>query len=505
MQRRFVLLSCLCLWGLACGDLESAPKNSPAVVPDMGVARDDGLDVEPDEGPTTPSPATLSPALDNPQTLASPLGQTLYTRISLEHTGGAPTRLISVQLQEGGADTLHEVELLSFTRAEVKQGRQISAELRYLPLDVQDDEITLIWSFEDAWGRPTRVETKLSAQAELTRELNYPEILDLGRVPAGLTSRFLFPILNRTDHAVSIRDLYVAPSSTQLTLKMASPRAPQDPRHDTAYMPDVVVEAGQLVWIALLVKPADDRPQQQGIAFVSTLGTRYSTLRFNSGVPCLALNGAQPWRVLDGRHEYRWSLGELPSGQVHVARLGLRSCSEDKALTLEALALRDAPAGVTYLEREEDKAPLKLVPGEQLELLVEVDPDVADPVGGELVILSDDLAQPSVRVLLEATRGAPCAQATVLGKVGDAAPVAGVVAAQVGQRVGLQGSSQPAQPRHQWSFKATPVNSTTRLEGTALSTGFVPDLPGRYVLQLDVFETQPRERCAPALLEVNVR
>lgn len=489
--------------------VESAapPRNK---LPDVDPQQDQGGEPDmADASPDLDEGRVLEPAalvLEPAQLLIESPGVGQLTRVSvgLEHMGGGAVSIVEVSLREGDSDTISELELGVAPAAALTSGQRAQLQVSYIPLNTIADDAELIWTIEDAQGRRQQLVTTLTTSVTVGRELNYPDLIDLGRVPAHTTTRRIFPIYNNTDEAVRLRDVYTAPASQTVSVAIADADSPGDSSLDVGFEPDLTLEAHATALLAVTASPLSDQPHQSALFFVSSLGTRQSVMRFNGGVTCFDLEGAA--RSHDPDWDYIWEVGLVAREQQTRVIASLSSCSATNALSVSALettldpAMTLEPLGLTF--------PLALGPLESQELVLEVDGGSgpqSEIIGG-LKITTDDEAQPEVRVRILATVGVECPEVTALGSAPSQPNKSAIISALVGERVSLEGAASPAALSYQWSFARSPVNSTAGFmpDGQSQQLSFVPDLPGVYIIELETFDAQGVKSCQPAKVQVTV-
>lgn len=502
----------LSLWTSAalfagCGsDAQTPPRNT---LPEPDAQRDQGeqADLEPpdmdDLGSFEPASLVLEPAM---LLIESPgVGQLTRVSVGLEHAGGSAVSIVEVSLREGDSDRLSELELSAASAMALTKGQRAQLQVSYMPLNTVADDAELIWVVEDTQGQRQQLVTKLTTSVKIDRELNYPDLIDLGRVPAYTRVRKLFPIYNNTDEAVRLRDVYIAPLSQSVSVAIADANSPQDPSLDVGFEPDLTLEPQTTALLAVTASPRSNQPHQSALFFVSSLGTRQSVLRFNGGVTCFDLEGAT--RSDDPAWDYHWEVGRVARQLQTRSITTLSSCSATNPLMISDLEAALDPAmtlislGLTY--------PLTLGALESQEVVLEVDGGAGpqSDIFGDLLIKTDDEAQPQVRVRISATIGVECPVVTALGSTPSQPQKSTSLQVFVGDRVSLEGTVMPEAARYQWSFARSPINSTARFmpDGQRPQLSFVPDLPGTYLIELNTFDEQDVKSCQPAKVQVTAR
>lgn len=443
-------------------------------------------------------------ALSGSSEASAVIGAAAIFNVTLKHQGGAPLQIQSVSL-DAAQPNQWRVELPPVERRVVALSSYKVRVVRQ-SLDLEPAQATLVWKLADETGRVWEERWALAAAVTLERELNYPERVELGRLPAGKTVRHIVPIYNSTARDERLRDVYISRKQDQIKLSLPDPEDLYNAHADAAYTTgqEVALPAGEITYLALQITTDVDAPLQDALMFVSSLGTRSIGLVGNVGVPCLQV---KPARLLVGQGwDYVWELGFVEQGQSLSTSVMLANCSQTHPVKISRASLVDDAAGQLAMGSSIEDAPETLWPGEIYVLPLNVAPTQAALLEGMLRVQSDDPGRAVAKVRIQADARYSCPEPISLGVQVGGQTLAGlpVVQVKVGQDVALSGGVALGQGVLEWSFELTPVNSTARFTPNAFSAhpSFVPDLPGVYELALALRADDGGPRCPLASLRV---
>lgn len=449
-------------------------------------------------------PAQL--VLDASLTSSATLGRVASFKPSLRHIGGAKLSIEEISLRPLDEDGLSRWSLNAKSPSTLRAGKAHTVEVTYQAMSLSSSRAELVWRVRDETGLSQELVQTLEASVELERELNYPEVMDLGRLAKDKRRRILVPIYNNTDRDERLRDVYITTSPDQFKVMVADIDAPTDEEADRVFEPNTPLPAHKITYLALWMSSPKDEPIQTALIFVASVGTRQIVLRANAGVPCLSVEGALPAR--SGGWDYELDFGVIEPSIERREGISLVNCSQTHPLTITRAALVDDAQGQLALDGAVLE-PVSLDPGQALALPISAMTPTRQRVEGVLRIQSSDQERALVRVRLSADSSQLCPEPVHIGAAfGGLTPApitSGLVRAKVGQQVTLAGLDLRGLSL-EWSFARTPVNSTVGFWPDAFSplVAFTPDLPGHYTIELTSVSAQGIRSCRTSTLVVEV-
>lgn len=453
------------------------------------------------QGELVPAQLVLEEALES----SAKLGRLATFKATLRHIGGATLWIDEVTLRREDSTGLSPWRVNAKSPTSLRAGKSHTVEVTHQEMSLSSSRAELVWSVRDETGQRQELVQTLHATVELERELNYPEVMDLGRLAKDKRRRILVPIYNNTDRDERLRDVYITTSPDQFKVMVADGDAPTDEEADRVFETNTPLPAHKLTYLALWMSAPKDEPLQTALMFVSSLGTRQILLRANAGVPCLSVEGALP---ATGGWDYALDFGVIEPSIEQREGIKLVNCSQTHPVTITRAALVDDAQGSFTLEGA-ILEPVSIEPGQALALPVSALTSTRQRLEGVLRIQSSDEERALVRVHISADSSQICPEPVHIGAAFGAlapSPIAGgIVRARVGQQVALAGLDLRGLAL-EWSFERTPVNSTVGFWPDAFSplAAFTPDLPGTYIIELTSVSAQGVRSCRNSTLTVEV-
>lgn len=451
-----------------------------------------------------------------------PIGSELQRSVQIRNLGAGTLRISEMLLHEsvgGEFDTNKEFfeagDGWVDGEVQLEQNETHTLQFIYRPLDQRPDRGAIVIRSND----PLNAELKVPIVTQgLAPEIFSPPTVSWPRLspvippegaPAWQGGWKLTQVQNVGDAALAISNITVEGSDRfrfTIPARDGDTEAPS-PETDTLNWPDKL-EPGEKFTVRVWFKPVDDNPVTGKLVFESNdpRAPVYSVnLIGNSGAPCLAVSPN------DGL-----SFGLASIGVVTQKSVTMQNCSANSDLKISDIRLAQDGGGVFEIKAETlpgglPEEELVLSGGQMANFTVTFSPEESDSFEGELVIDSNDPANPQYKLAVTGrgtTNACPTAVATATVIGNPTSRPSDTIQTLPLSTIQFDGtrSSDPdgTIARYEWTLLSSPRDSTEliRPQGSAEPTLFL-DMHGEYKVELKVYDDQNTVSCGtPAIITI---
>lgn len=386
-----------------------------------------------------------------------------------------------------------------------------------------EDSITLLVSYTPTqtvdYGAVIRMSTNVPdlRTAEipvvtqgLSPELFSPQTINFARTPAGTKEWAMTQIENIGAAPLQIEHILVEGGEEfYVTFPPGLNADGSFPSvdNDTSDFPGTLNPGDDPILMRVWFEPSTDNPITDRIVIRSNDPRNqdyFIDLSGNSGAACLEVSNR------DGL-----DFGLATIGQTAYRTVTMKNCAPGTNLDITALSISDDGGGV-FMVRENSypgnlpDQPVSLLPQETATVVIGYQPGSEAADSGELMIASNDGANPQLRIPLTGqgtTRQCPTAQAR--GRLENTTQWSNVVVTNPLDDVELssEGSNDPdgGTITYEWSIVSRPSGSNSQISpsATTANPGFWVDVAGVYQIELTVYNDIGMASCDTSIVEVN--